>query len=206
MDQVLIDAGVTYPFKPDERTVQKVEKKLNTSLNIDTFDVTGECYERYPLIITKKQSNQHINLLYFSDENQEKYHYVWIKNFNAFMSDIDNHDHRKFFCMKCMTHFNSEDKLIQHNKEYTNCNDNQSARLVYPKKQDAFIQFKNFNNKIKCPFVIYSDFESILVNHENKNDNDNITHNHIPCGYMFGITSAVTHNLAGGPPRICMAS
>jgi hypothetical protein len=30
-----------------------------------------------------------------------------------------------------------------------------------PKKEDAFVKFKNTQNQIKAPFVIYSDFECL---------------------------------------------
>ena len=50
---------------------------------------------------------------------------------------------------------------------------NQLAKLILPKKKDAFIEFKHFKNTFSCPFVIYADFESIL--NPTKGD-DKITH------------------------------
>ena len=41
-----------------------------------------------------------------------------------------------------------------------------------PKKAE-YIKFKNFARKIKSPFMIYADFESILIPGDNGNQNPN---------------------------------
>ena len=41
-----------------------------------------------------------------------------------------------------------------------------------PKKAE-YIKFKNFGRKIKSPFMIYADFESILIPEDNGNQNPN---------------------------------
>ena len=51
-------------------------------------------YNRYPVYISNNIKQNHINLLYFSDGN-ETYHYVWIKDFNRFMSNITLHNGQK---------------------------------------------------------------------------------------------------------------
>jgi len=191
IDEILIKAGVTYPFEPKENIIRKVENKINRSINIYTFDKTKNGYDRYPIYITKNQKEDHINLLYFSNEDQTKYHYVWIKNFSGFLSDTDGHDHKRYYCMKCMTHFTSEEKLKQHNNDFPVCHNNQPAKIEYPTKDKAHVMFKNYNNKFKCPFVIYADFESVLIKNDEKTEDDKITHKHMPCGYMYYVVSTI---------------
>ena len=41
-----------------------------------------------------------------------------------------------------------------------------------PKKAE-YIKFKNFGRKIKSPFMIYADFESILIPEDHGNQNPN---------------------------------
>ena len=189
-DKTLEDVGVKYPFKPDEHVIKKVEKRLNTSINIYTFDMSEDGCDRYPIYITDEIKQEHVNLLYFSN-NEDKYHYVWIKNFNGFLNDINKYDHKMFYCMKCMTHFYTEEKLQSHNKDYPKCNDNQPTKIEYPTKDKAFVAFKNHINKFKSPFVIYADFESVLVKADDSKDNEKITHKHIPCGYMMYVVSTI---------------
>ena len=38
-------------------------------------------------------------------------------------------------------------------------------------KKDEYVKFKNYERKIKSPFIIYADFESILVPEDNGKEN-----------------------------------
>ena len=40
-------------------------------------------------------------------------------------------------------------------------------------KKGEYVKFKNFERKIKSPFMIYADFESILVAEDNGQQNPN---------------------------------
>ena len=57
-------------------------------------------------------------------------------------------------------------------------------------KKSKYVQFKNYEKKIKSPFMIYADFESILVPQENgkQNPKDSYTNKsqkHIACSYGY---------------------
>ena len=49
-------------------------------------------------------------------------------------------------------------------KDWFKINDKQIS--IMPKKGE-FVKFKNYESKIKSPFIIYADFESILVPENN---------------------------------------
>ena len=56
-----------------------------------------------------------------------------------------------------------------------------------PKKVE-FVKFKNYERKINSPFIVYADFESILVpeNNGNQNPEESYTNKyrkHIACSY-----------------------
>ena len=70
-----------------------------------------------------------------------------LKKISGFLSDTDGHDHKRYYCMKCMTHFTSEEKLKQHNNDFPVCHNNQPAKIEYPTKDKAHVMFKNYNNK-----------------------------------------------------------
>ena len=40
-------------------------------------------------------------------------------------------------------------------------------------KKDEYVKFKYFERKIKSPFMIYAEFESILVPEDNRKKNSN---------------------------------
>ena len=57
-------------------------------------------------------------------------------------------------------------------------------------KKDEYIIFKNFGGKIKSPFVLYADFESILVPEDNRKQNPNDTNKyqkHVACSYGYNL-------------------
>ena len=66
------------------------------------------------------------------------------------MSDTDGHDHKRYYCMKCMTYFTSEEKLKQHNADYPLCHNNQPAKIEYPTKDKAFGMFKITTMKLNA--------------------------------------------------------
>ena len=57
-------------------------------------------------------------------------------------------------------------------------------------KKGEFVKLKNFERKIKSPFTIYADFESILVpkNNGNQNPEESYTNKyqkHVACSYGY---------------------
>jgi hypothetical protein len=103
------------------------------------------------------------------------------------MSNIIKDTHKKYFCYKCILFFNSEEALKKHQISYKDCNNKRAATSILPNPDEAFVEFKHFNYKFRCPFVIYADFEAILIKPEE--NNNNITHNHKPCSFMFNVVS-----------------
>ena len=45
------------------------------------------------------------------------------------------------------------------------------VNMIQMSKEGKYIKFKNYERKIQSPFMIYPDFESILVPGDNKNQN-----------------------------------
>ena len=57
-------------------------------------------------------------------------------------------------------------------------------------KKSEYVKFKNFQRKIKSPFMIYEDFESILVPEDNGKHNPNESYinkyqKHVACSYKL---------------------
>ena len=67
---------------------------------------------------------------------------------------------RKNFCRYCLHAFITEGILKRHIKDCFKINGKQ--RIIMPKKCE-YVKFKNFERKIKSPFMIYAGFEFILV-------------------------------------------
>ena len=57
-------------------------------------------------------------------------------------------------------------------------------------KKNEYVKFKNFERKIKSLFMIYADFESILVSKDNGTQNPNESYTdkyqkHVDCSYCY---------------------
>lgn len=66
----------------------------------------------------------------------------------------------------CLNNFQNEVRLLEH-QNY--CGLNKEARITFPSGIDSIIEFKNYNRKMKVPFVIYADVESLIRQIKEKN-------------------------------------
>ena len=85
-----------------------------------------------------------------------------------------------------MQAFRTAKKLKFYIKDCFKINGKQTIKI--PKKGES-IEFKNFGRKIKSPFMIYADFENILVLEDNgkQNPNESYTNKYqIPVGCSYG--------------------
>ena len=112
----------------------------------------------YPLrIIDSIGSAGTVNLLLISSD--EKQHYCLIKDTSRLSSSqISKNEHKKFFCLRCLNPFGSEELLDSHT-EY--CGKNEAVKIVMP-KEGSYISFKVHFKRVRHPFVIYVDFESLM--------------------------------------------
>ena len=123
----------------------------------------------FQFIFQKKKNKNHLNLLLITED--EKNHYVLIKDFNKFMYNQTKHKDKKHFCMYCLQNFTTEKILKNHSEICMVFNGKQAIRM--PDKDNNKLEFKNSHKEIPVPFVIYADFEAITEKvHGCQNDND----------------------------------
>src|SRR5690606_14876789 len=146
----LKDDGITYPMQISD--IDKFEKMNNLKINVFQYD------EKEGILPLRcKHIENPINLLYLKEG--EKSHYCLIKNFSRLMGDQNKHKGKRHYCIRCLINFNTQEKLDEHHKY---CSEYGFQKAVLPEKGKNTIAFNKFSNKLKCPFVIYADFESAL--------------------------------------------
>ena len=79
--------------------------------------------------------------------------YILINDFNRFMYDHSLHHGRRHFCRYCLHDFITKEILKRHINDCFKINDKQTIKM--PKKGES-VKFKDFEIKIKSPFVIYA--------------------------------------------------
>ena len=180
--------GIRYPVSL--RAIDRFEH-LNPNISISVLGYNKE--ERvYPLRISKCTKRKHdIVLLLLKDG--EKSHYCLVKNISALLSSqINNNDHKRYFCLNCFNSFKDKDKLEEH-KDY--CYENESVKILMP-QQGTFLRFKNFLHSEKAPFVVYADFESLIKPMDNCDPDPNKSYTkkhqkHKPISFSYYINSSI---------------
>ena len=142
----------------------------------------------YPLRIDKIDEDKPcINLILLS--NEETHHYCWIKKMSALAaSQYNKHKGKRFICNYCCNSFPSEVSLQRH-EEY--CSNHKAVRVKMPEK-GTMLYLKNYNRKMRVPFVVYADFEALPegISTCQPNNNESYTNQyqkHTPCGFCYYI-------------------
>ena len=100
--------ALPYPILPNN--VHIYEERLEMNINVFSyFDDEGKA--RYPLHISKQNYLRTANLLYWNE------HYALISSVLRLFSDITKYREPKYFCLRCLQHFSSEDVLMRHQKQ-----------------------------------------------------------------------------------------
>ena len=89
--------------------------------------------------------------------DDDKSHYVYIKDFDRFMFHKTRNKNKKWFCKSCLQCFSSENVLTKHKEDCFSINGKQSVKL-----EKGIIELENYSKQIPVPFKIYADFECNL--------------------------------------------
>ena len=130
-----------------ERITREDKKKLVNSLNYDGIEfpvrekdfskietnnicINKFCYEKrltFPIYVSDQKFENSMDLLLVIDEN--KSHYVYIKDFDRFMFHKTKNKNKKYFCKSCLQCFSSKNVLKKHKQDCFSINGAQSVRL-----------------------------------------------------------------------------
>ena len=177
--------GIEFPVSLKQ--IDKFENQNNYAINVFGYEKVV-----YPLRISKKKE-QVINLLLIA--NEETNHFCWIKNMSRLLSSgINNHQHKRHFCYRCLNSFKSEKSLNKHT-EY--CQNNEEVKIEMPIRVDdegntfpVYIKFNHFHKKMRVPFVVYADFECFTEKIDTCQPDDgksftNQYQKHSPSGFSY---------------------
>ncbi|GFW03101.1 DNA_pol_B_2 domain-containing protein [Trichonephila clavipes] len=125
--------GISFPTPLNE--VKNFSKMNDIGINIYSFE---EDLKIFPLLISDIVCEKHIDLLYV--KNGEFGHYCFIKSLSRLVSkQLTKHQHKTFICKRCLSAFQTEYKLLQHNEM---CIHKNPARVVMPSETNLFENFR----------------------------------------------------------------
>ena len=145
------------------------------------------CYENnltYSIYVSDQKFKNCMDLLLISNEN--KSHYVYVKDFNRFICNKTKNKNKKHFCKCCLQFFSSGYVLQKHKENCLIISGKQSE-----KSKSGSISFKNYFKQLHVLFKVYADFECLLkgVQSSDKN-NGSYTEkyqDHIPCSFAYKV-------------------
>ena len=132
-----------------EKDFNKIEVKKNICITVFGYE-NGLVF---PIYISDQKFEDSIDLLLLIDNN--KFNYVYIKDFDRLMFHKTKNKNKKWFCRICLQYFSSESVSIKH--FCLNINGKQSVIL-----EKGIIEFENYFKQVPVPFKIYVDFECNL--------------------------------------------
>ena len=101
--------GIEFPVQ--ENDFKKVEVQNNICVNV--FGYENKLF--FPVYISNQTFKSSIDLLLLI--NDDKSHYVYIKDFNTLMFHKTKNKKKKWFCKSCLQCFSSENVLIKHKED-----------------------------------------------------------------------------------------
>ena len=177
----IINMGnVTFPVKISD--IPKIEQLNQISISVFEWNIEEKC------VIPLKHGSgigTQIDLLYIQDDDTA--HYLLIKEFNAFMRHRTKYHHSMFYCRKCLHGFTKEPNLVNHTKA---CSQGINQRVTMPPPGE--IEFKTRYKQEKKLFVLYFDFESLVVpihgceTKPKRNGSSTVKYQkHVPCSFSI---------------------
>ncbi|KAL4119986.1 hypothetical protein QTP88_012736 [Uroleucon formosanum] len=150
----------------------------------------------YPLRVADEEKANHFDLLLITGKDAEN-HYVYISNFSRLASSQkNNHEHRLFYCKRCFTSF--EDRPLKYKlhgeraleNHRLSCGTHKPVLPLMPKEGDT-LEFKAWRKTERLPFVVYADFEALLLKTSQKQgENTTAMHTHHPMSYGYLVVAA----------------
>ena len=131
--------GIKFPLQ--EKEFSKIEVKNNICINV--FGYENKLV--FPIYVSDQIFEDSIDLLLLIDD--DKSHYVYIKDFDRFMFHKTKNKNKKWFCKSCLQCFSSENVLIKHKENCLSIDGKQSVKL-----EEGIIKSENYFKQIPVPF------------------------------------------------------
>lgn len=122
-------------------------------------------------------------------------HFCLIKDLNRVLGSTKRCKNKYYFCRRCLHGFTREELLTDH---IPYCKQFDFQKVEFPiEGKDNILQYKNFHKKLRVPFVIYCDFETLVQKMETCSPNpekSNTTHEAYfdPCSYAYQVVCVNT--------------
>ena len=172
--------GISFPTPLQQ--IKKFEEQNGISINVFGFEK-----EFFPIYISQlNHISTKVDLFYVQSNGNS--HYCLIRDLNRVLGSVKRAKIRHYFCRRCLHGFIREDLLNDHTPY---CQQIHCQKVEYPTEdKNNILKFTNFHKKLRVPFVIYCDFETLVRKVDTCSpspETSSTTHEaHFdPCGYAY---------------------
>ena len=172
-------SGIGFPVS--FRDIKGFEFRNQISINILAIENNRQIY-----ICRKGDNYEHtINLMLITENNRK--HYAAIKSLSRLLtSQNTKRNGKEYFCTNCLQGFWEE---CSRNEHVGYCKNIESVRIEMPHRR-PIVEYSDGQFQFKVPFIIYTDFESILKPISGPGNNPRIPTTrginvHIPSGWCL---------------------
>lgn len=175
--------NIHFPVKTSD--ISKFETQNQVSINVFGW----ENDEIFPARITKHRFKNHVNLLLLSRGRRQ--HYCLVTSLNRLLHHTKKHTGTTYFCQYCLQGFTSEKILTNHADI---CSVHAPLKIELPDGEDKWLAFKDWSKQLRVTYVVYADFESIIMDlpvDPSHTKQTQKARRHIASGFTYKIVSTV---------------
>ena len=121
-------------------------------------DHTEEMFISPLYVSPHRDRKHHVNLIVIDDGEQS--HYLLVTKLSALVAHRTSHTGMDHVCPYCLSCQYTNDALKKHLEL---CKQHMPQTVTYPQAPNNILQFDKYFKCHKVPFVLYCDFESLLV-------------------------------------------
>ena len=138
-------------FPVNIRDVLRFERRSDISVSVYMYNNKYKVLT--PRYVSQEKKKYHVDLLL------HRQHYYAITNLAAVVrGETRTNTRRSFVCRFCLAYFSSRKAYEFHEQICTRT----GQPIKMPPTENAFLRFKNHENMLEAPFVIYADIESAI--------------------------------------------
>ena len=136
-----LNSRIKFPVK--EKDFHKIEIKNNICINVFIYE-NGLIF---PIYLSNQKYKHSMDLLLLI--NDDKLHYVYIKDINRFIFHKTKINNKKWICKSFLQCFTSENILMKNKEDCLSINRVQSVGI-----KEGIIEFHNYFKQLAVPFKI----------------------------------------------------
>ena len=165
-----------FPLEINKSNIKKIEDILKINICILTADDNNNVYTMFT---SENNHPNDLNLFYYMN------HICLIKDINKHLFRNNRDKNKKYFCIRFLNSFISEENLQKHKNLCLKYN-KKSEKLILP-KENSVLKFNKIDQMIKTPFTIYYDIETYgQYLKKQKKKIENTTHEQLLKPYLIG--------------------